>query len=231
MEKFEKLASGWMMAIHVIIILSFNTLFIISFFVGSLIFTISTFIIASSSMIYSVCRFRAVVNQLIDDRRGWQLAATYDSLTGALNRGIFIQRLVKEVHRSQRYGEPMSFIMFDIDHFKHVNDTYGHTAGDRALIKIARQIKQSIRSIDSIGRLGGEEFGILLPNTGIESATHTAERLRKEIESLSFDEFNITISLGVTSLKDDDNIDKIYERADVALFESKDGGRNKTSMR
>ena len=159
--------------------------------------------------------------------------AEYDSLTGAHNRRNFEERLRDEVTRHQRYGQPLSLIMLDLDHFKSVNDTWGHMAGDRVLQSTARIIEKTIRNADYCARYGGEEFVILLPHTDQHSATLLAERLRKALAAKRHDiggerTIGISCSLGVSSLHPtaDTTGQLLLGEADAALYEAKARGRN-----
>jgi len=160
-----------------------------------------------------------------------RLAST-DPLTGVLNRREFRTIAEKEVMRCKRYGRPLSVLMMDIDHFKVINDSYGHAAGDKALQHLTKLCSSSLRTMDLICRWGGEEFVIMLPETGIKGAVIIAERLRSAIEETDFisnnNKIDFTISIGVSSFKQgDDDIDTILTRADSALYMAKEGGRNK----
>ena len=158
-----------------------------------------------------------------------------DYLTGLANRRYFLERAEVELNRTLRYGGDLSILMFDIDHFKRVNDTYGHKIGDLVLEKIAKTASHIIRNIDIIGRIGGEEFAILLPETEEKQAFDTAERLRTAIEAKAISlegglPLHFTASFGVTTLKDKNtNIDMLLNQADQALYQSKNAGRNKVS--
>jgi len=136
-------------------------------------------------------------------------------------------RLNEEILKAKRYNTPLSIIYFDIDHFKQINDTYGHKKGDFILKEVSKIILQNIRKTDIFGRWGGEEFIIILPFTNLENALILAEKLRKKIEEHDFDGINITISFGVTELKIDDNADTLINRADEALYKAKNKGRNR----
>ena len=136
-------------------------------------------------------------------------------------------RLNEEILKAKRYNTPLSIIYFDIDHFKQINDTYGHKKGDFILKEVSKIILQNIRKTDIFGRWGGEEFIIILPFTDLENALILAEKLRKKIEEHDFDGINITISFGVTELKIDDNADTLINRADEALYKAKNKGRNR----
>jgi diguanylate cyclase (GGDEF)-like protein/PAS domain S-box-containing protein len=165
-----------------------------------------------------------------------ELRAYSDYLTGLPNRRYFIEEAETELSRFHRYGGEISLIMFDIDRFKQVNDDYGHSIGDRVLQKIADICRASLRDIDIIGRIGGEEFAILLPQTGAEEAKKAAERLRVAIaqEEMVLSETaksNITASFGVVALHDGNfSIDELLNQADNALYEAKESGRNRVCL-
>lgn len=157
--------------------------------------------------------------------------ALYDLLTDIYSRRYFFEYINKEISRANRKEYEFSIIMFDIDHFKNVNDTYGHAKGDYVLRTIAKIVKDTIRDTDILSRIGGEEFTIILPETKIEQATAMAERVRQAIENYIFDTVgNLTISLGVTSNKPDDNSDKIFKRVDSAMYLAKNSGRNRVCV-
>lgn len=157
--------------------------------------------------------------------------AIEDGLTKLFVVRHFKEILEQEMAKAKRYKRPLSIIISDIDHFKRVNDTYGHLAGDFILKEIANIFKSSCREFDIPGRYGGEEFIILLPETNRDGAIEFAERLRKLIEGLTLEynniKFNITISFGVAELKDDAAIADFIKRADEALYVAKETGRNK----
>jgi diguanylate cyclase (GGDEF)-like protein/PAS domain S-box-containing protein len=155
--------------------------------------------------------------------------ATHDRLTGLLNRQRLEEFLDKEIHRAQRYGSPFSLVMFDVDHFKAVNDTYGHAVGDRTLQRLAREAQDRLRASDCLARWGGEEFTILLPETGIEGAATLAEALRRTVAETAFTEAGgrITISLGVAEYRKDEPRKALLKRLDDALYRAKEEGRNR----
>ena len=161
-----------------------------------------------------------------------QLANT-DPLTGISNRRSILDKLEEELHRAERYTRPLSVLMVDIDHFKNVNDQYGHNAGDVVLIEFCRTIKSALRKNDSLGRIGGEEFVIILPETTLDNAIIVAELLRQKIEDTLIEvqdalTLQITSSFGATvALPMNDTINEIMHRADIALYRAKDGGRNR----
>ena len=154
--------------------------------------------------------------------------ARTDRLTGINNRGHAEESLVKEIERSQRYRNPLSVILFDIDHFKSFNDTYGHDVGDLVLQEVARLAGNAIRATDVIGRWGGEEFLIILSETGVENAMIVAENVRKTVESARFDfAQSVTISAGVSEFARRDTPQTLVKRADDALYTAKETGRNR----
>jgi diguanylate cyclase (GGDEF)-like protein len=157
--------------------------------------------------------------------------ATTDSLTGLSNRRHFTEELAREMRRCQRKQEPSALLILDMDFFKKVNDAHGHAAGDAVLVHFAACARATLRQIDLIGRLGGEEFGVILPDTRGDNALVAAERLRKAIEtSPTHNEgrvIPITVSIGVTLLRGQDaSVDQPLSRADRALYAAKEAGRN-----
>ncbi|WP_394146488.1 sensor domain-containing diguanylate cyclase [Vibrio atypicus] len=160
------------------------------------------------------------------------LAAT-DALTGAFNRRSFQQQTERAINTCRRWKAPLTVILFDIDHFKQVNDQFGHAAGDEVLIALVRHIQQSTRDMDILGRLGGEEFGLILPNTTSEIGYDTAQRLRREIEHIVINyedkELKITVSIGMTTLAYSElstPIEEVLNQVDGYLYLAKDSGRN-----
>ena len=157
---------------------------------------------------------------------------TTDGLTGANNKRAFDEELQREFHRFLRYGRPLVLIMFDIDHFKKVNDTYGHLAGDRVLSELGRLLGGAVRAEDTFCRYGGEEFALLLPETGLVDGVRLAERLRADVEAARF-EFDdmiipVTISGGVAEASSDmAGPDKFVAAADERLYAAKRSGRNR----
>jgi diguanylate cyclase (GGDEF)-like protein len=154
--------------------------------------------------------------------------ATTDMLTGIYNRLRFNEYLEREIGGARRYNHPVSLIMFDIDHFKKINDTYGHHTGDRVLQELAKLVSASIRETDIFARWGGEEFMILSPHTDVEQAALLAEKLRAVIEAHRFDEaVPVTSSFGVTQFVEQDSIEGLTARVDQALYQAKGQGRNR----
>ena len=154
-----------------------------------------------------------------------------DSLTGAMTRREILSRTEEEVQRSHRYGAPVSVIYFDVDHFKKVNDTHGHAMGDKALAKLAKTVRSEIRNTDMFGRLGGEEFMLLLPETLMDDAASLAERIRRAVESTMIRSGNaaisITVSAGVAQLAPKQAATDLLAEADDLLYQAKNSGRNR----
>src|SRR5208283_4418554 len=150
------------------------------------------------------------VTELVDRTERLKQLSTTDILTRTYNRLAFNDFLDAELQRAQRYKSGMSIIMFDVDHFKNVNDTYGHLVGDEVLKALVQVVQFSVRKVDILARWGGEEFMILVPESTAETAHELAERLRKEIESHDFStKEKITVSIGVTTYRDGDSADSI----------------------
>ena len=155
----------------------------------------------------------------------------YDCLTGVFNRILYEEYLKAEIARYKRYKRPFSIIVFDLDHFKKVNDTYGHTIGDRCLKEVIENIRPILRENDFLARYGGDEFVILLPETDGSQCFEVAEKIRQAIENVDFtvrgEKLFLTISVGATEVtKDDDSGTSIFERADQGLYKAKEKGRN-----
>lgn len=166
------------------------------------------------------------VETLLKDR------ATHDYLTGLVNRQCFQERLEAELVRVRRYGQATSLLLMDVDHFKKVNDLFGHDAGDHVLKALSTQVLAQVRAVDMVGRWGGEEFTVLLPETGRDEACDVAERIRKAVEQQGFDyrdnSFGVTVSIGVAELDaKKDRIELAMRRVDEALYQAKHGGRNR----
>ncbi|MES0327263.1 MAG: GGDEF domain-containing protein [Gammaproteobacteria bacterium] len=162
--------------------------------------------------------------------------ATTDQLTALYNRHYFTSELVNQINIWKRYQRPLSILILDIDFFKKVNDSYGHLAGDYVLQVLAKICQAAVRDIDTVARIGGEEFAILLPSTAVNGAMRTAERIRKETEAFSFKyedvRFRVTVSLGVAELTDESwSITEFMKAADEMLYKAKNSGRNRCTAR
>lgn len=158
-----------------------------------------------------------------------EVRATVDKLTNIFNRDKFSEMLKYEIEKFKRYSLYFSLIFFDIDHFKSVNDTFGHDIGDFVLKEIASLVQSKLRDTDTFARWGGEEFIILLPNTDLSNATKLAERLREAIAQHDFQYREITSSFGVTEIKSADSEDSLIKRVDENLYNSKNSGRNRVT--
>lgn len=177
------------------------------------------------------------VNQVLIDKQKAERElieqATIDSLTRVSNRRHFLAHLESEIDRSRRYDQPLSFFLMDLDHFKRVNDTYGHAAGDYVLKTFARIAVASLRQVDLLGRLGGEEFGVVLPHTGQQEAVEAAERLCAEVAGHTFvfdgARISMTVSIGVSTVVDPEHvaITSLLKCADQHMYDAKEGGRNR----
>ncbi len=169
-----------------------------------------------SSRVYRARKLRSLMSQ--------------DSLTGLYNHSTTKERMAGELQRSQRTCSPLSFAMIDIDHFKRVNDTYGHLAGDRVIRQLAYLLKQRLRRTDIIGRLGGEEFGVIMPDTHIEAAHNAIEKLRLSFSQITHPidskQFSCTFSCGISGYPDHKTLEQLQLAADERLYKAKNGGRN-----
>ncbi|TIH19207.1 sensor domain-containing diguanylate cyclase [Marinifilum sp. JC120] len=179
------------------------------------------------AFIYIFALKRQVAARTIELKRMSQT----DMLTGLYNRRKIDEILHHEFERFKRYKRPLSLILIDIDNFKKINDTYGHAVGDEVLIRFAEIILSSTRSLDSIGRWGGEEFIIVCPETTAHEGVVIAEKLRLRIETSQFNTIdNCTASFGVTEIENEDDFISIFARCDAALYKSKNDGRNKVTQ-
>ncbi|MCP3405570.1 GGDEF domain-containing protein [Bradyrhizobium sp. CCGB01] len=175
---------------------------------------------------------RALQQLQLSNQRLERLAAT-DPLTGAGNRRHFIEHIGHEIARAKRSGAPLSLLSIDLDHFKYINDSRGHSVGDEVLRAFVRKCLEAIRPYDSIARVGGEEFMVLLPGATLDAACAVAERLRSAIARAAFDvgaqqSVGVTISVGVSEFgRDGDTLDGFLNVADQRLYRAKYEGRNR----
>lgn len=154
-----------------------------------------------------------------------------DHLTGLLNRRAFEERVDAEAVRADRHGIPLSLVMVDIDHFKRINDTFGHATGDATLVEVARRLQQALRRGESVARVGGEEFAVLLPHTDRVGAGAAAERLRAAIAARPFPFVgDVTVSLGAAQAPRPCEVQRLSADADAALYRAKEGGRNRVEV-
>ena len=165
-------------------------------------------------------------------REKLQYEATHDVMTGAWSRWIVLERLGQHIGLALRYGQPMAFCICDLDHFKRVNDMYGHQAGDRVLVRFVEILKESVRDTEVVGRYGGEEFAVVFPNTTAEGAAQSMERALELLRGESFDAgagqvFHVTATFGVSAARPGCDLKQVVAWADTALYEGKGSGRGR----
>lgn len=171
--------------------------------------------------------------ELIAARESLRFAATHDSMTGLANRGEIISALRRELSRARRERRPVGIVLADLDHFKRINDTFGHSAGDAVLQDVARRFRLGLREYDGVGRYGGEEFLLILPGCDLEAAVYRADIIRRLIEkdATVLPQTNVmaTVSMGVTvaDFQADMSVEAVLENADTALYNAKRNGRNR----
>lgn len=174
--------------------------------------------------------FTEGILELLEQNNELEYLSQIDPLTKMLNRRTLFKRVEEEIARTKRYDRSLSFILLDIDFFKKVNDSFGHQAGDFVLEQISEKLKDVLRPHDVLGRYGGEEFFICLPETNYSSAHNLAKRILKEISELKikYDSYNLTINMsaGVIEYEKDETLKSIISRVDNLLYKAKDSGRN-----
>lgn len=192
--------------------------------------------INDSFLIMVICCILAVIIvklrlEVFRDHKSLKELSFLDSMTRLLNHRKIHEVLGAEVQRASRYKRSLSAVMLDIDHFKNINDTYGHQFGDVVIKEIARILKEATRETDHVGRYGGEEFLVVLTDTDQESGFIFCERLRKKIEGIQFEKsVQITVSIGLKSYIDGETVEEIVADADEALYTAKKSGRNRTQI-
>lgn len=178
----------------------------------------------------------ALVNAVVAERENVERHSVTDKLTGLFNRRRFDEALADEALRAERYRHPLSLVLFDVDHFKRYNDRHGHVRGDGVLRQVGKVFTRTKRATDLAFRYGGEEFCLLLPETGLTEAKEVAERLREAVQRESFigehtqPGARITISLGVAMLTPGEDPKELVRRADAALYDAKQRGRNRVEV-
>ena len=194
-------------------------------------------IVASSQTVGLVVAFLALSFCNLERRsnvlqRRAETRAVRDGLTGAMNRASFTHHARREIDQHRDKKSAVSLLFVDVDHFKRINDTYGHETGDRVLKRIIRLARSCLRSDDTVARWGGEEFIVLLPATDVDGALLIAEKIRQRIEAEHFDAFasglHVTVSVGCAEISSSEELDELVARADHALYEAKHLGRNQT---
>jgi diguanylate cyclase (GGDEF)-like protein len=195
-------------------------------------------IVASSQTVGLVVAFLALSFCNLERRsnilqRRTETRAARDGLTGAMNRATFTSHAVRKIGQHRSIKSNVSLLFVDVDHFKRINDTYGHEAGDRVLKRIIRLARDCLRSGDTVARWGGEEFVVLLPATDLNGALLIAEKIRCRIEVEHFDalepDLQVTVSIGCAEISSNEDLDELVARADRALYEAKHQGRNQTA--
>lgn len=185
---------------------------------------------------FYMARFQAFFTHLQDNNTHLRQLAQYDPLTGVRNAAAYYAQCEQHIRLAQRSGRSFAVLFADLDHFKQINDTHGHAAGDAVLRAVAQRLLQTVRESDVVGRVGGEEFSILLPDTDCQGAVELAERIRAAIESLHVQLesricLHVTASLGVSICQDaSQDIQSIQRQADQAMYQAKTGGRNRVSL-
>lgn len=187
----------------------------------------------AAGTVTGICGISPEITELKKTQHELERLSQYDDLTGLYNRRHFMSLAHQEFGRSRRYGNPLTTLMLDVDHFKRINDTYGHPVGDQVLKALGRQILDGLRGIDIAGRLGGEEFAVMLPETSIGQAIMVAERLRSQIVSAPVTLADgqcvaYTLSIGIAVLTaEHEGLDHLLQQADLALYAAKERGRNR----
>lgn len=185
----------------------------------------------SEQMHSRIAELEAEASRLHRELRIEQRLSLIDPLTKVPNRLAFQKRMDEELKRCQRFDQPACLVVWDVDHFKRVNDTYGHRAGDRVLQAVAESLGGRIRGTDFLARYGGEEFVLILPGTSLSDALHLVDQMRIAVAAIGFHfrgtPVSITISAGATALKRDDSPEVAFDRADKALYRAKENGRNR----
>jgi diguanylate cyclase (GGDEF)-like protein len=158
-------------------------------------------------------------------------AARLDPLTDVLNRGGFEERFSQEIERARRNDDQVTLLVADIDRFKQINDRFGHAVGDAVLERVARALREATRAVDVVARLGGEEFGVLLPQASREDGVEIAERIRRDVARMDLEgdgPIAVTVSVGVATFPDDGaSRDSVFRLADAAVYAAKDLGRDR----
>jgi diguanylate cyclase (GGDEF)-like protein len=172
-----------------------------------------------------------LMEQLREQAESFERQAREDALTGLANRRGFDETVAREFNRARRMESPLCLAMIDIDHFKHVNDTYSHAAGDEVIVRLAQLMKRQSRGMDVVARWGGEEFALLLPQARLQDALGVCERLRAAFAAERFDaidpQLRLTISIGLASEEGVATHEQLLVRADAALYAAKRGGRDR----
>lgn len=217
-----KIVEGFNYKLFFIVIGMFSVIFIITFY------WMRKIHVLNKKLIVSEKNLKKIAEELEKKNVLFEAAATTDVLTGLKNRLYFNKRVDEEFERFNIYKEKISLLIIDLDHFKRINDTYGHISGDEVLKNVSSKLQSKLRKSDLLARWGGEEFIVLLPGTTIDEAIDIAEKLRKEAESLVHENNEVvTISIGVSTLLESESIASWTDRTDKALYHAKRQGRNR----
>ncbi|WP_254956737.1 MULTISPECIES: GGDEF domain-containing protein [unclassified Cyanobium] len=163
--------------------------------------------------------------------RALERLASTDGLTGLWNRRELDERVRREIDRADRYGDDLSLVLYDIDHFKTINDRFGHPAGDRVLVELGRRLRSQLRESDGLGRWGGEEFLVLMPHSSGEEARRLAEKLRRLVAETPVEDVGtVTASFGVAQRRPQEPAEAWFRRVDGALYRAKQAGRNRVEL-
>ena len=184
------------------------------------------YLITTVAIILLIRKITVMVDELENRNRELKKSSRYDSLTELANRAYFYERFQEEIQRAFRYGTKLVLLTIDLDHFKKINDTYGHPEGDAVLIKIGRILKSHVRATDLPARVGGEEFAVVMPETCTKEGKILAKRLIEEIHSIKLENGHTTASIGMACLQKNDTADILFSRADAALYRAKSCGRD-----
>jgi diguanylate cyclase (GGDEF)-like protein len=197
-------------------------------------FIMALSVLSIAALLFAIYLFTTrLIKRIVESRKKIEELIMFDELTGIFNRRHTFMRFHEEFSQARRQKKDLSCVMIDLDHFKQVNDTYGHHAGDLVLNGFAAFLQKFIRAYDILGRIGGEEFLIVLPDTGFGNARHFSERLREHVQknlAIPYESIiiRITISLGISCMSEgDESLDDIMKRADQGLYKAKNEGRNR----
>jgi len=195
--------------------------------VGAFVAAVVSLVIAPASTFRT---FR-LIQELEEARNHLEDISNHDYLTGIYNRRFMVEQASMILNLARRHDFPVSLIMMDLDHFKHVNDTYGHVKGDAVLIELVEAIRGMIRTTDVFGRYGGEEFIVFMPHADLEDSTRLAERIRWGVKNMRISDLTVTLSMGVAVAgPETKGLEDLIDRADVALYEAKDNGRDRVEI-
>lgn len=188
-------------------------------------------IILGEKVVTSEAQYRKIAEELELKNILLEESASTDALTGLRNRKFFNQCILEEIEKANRYNSKVSLLVIDLDHFKRINDTYGHSAGDRVIVNLTSALQRNTRKLDILARWGGEEFVVLLPGIGLDEAVKVAEKLRHEAELIiHMDKETVTISIGISAWAVSDTLESWFKRTDSALYLAKQQGRNRVCV-